>query len=186
MLLSWITLHPGWYVRERKLLEYHYPVLRIDEHALSNGIFRLYGSLAIRPPGGVKHHPIRLLYPNAFPYEYPIVTPLSSEPEWTKDGRLEKEPDPKWFDHRHQMPGGNLCLFQRETRATPGGDIIDGITTLRRAEKWFYGHHTNKWPPDSDMSELESHFSLETNALIADPFYNSDVELLLLTTTYLC
>ncbi len=74
------------------------------------------------------------------------------------------------------MPSGVLCLFQHEPRATPGGDVVAGVQALDRAERWFLGHHTGHWPPDSAESELESHFSYATDALMADAYFADDLD----------
>jgi integrative and conjugative element protein (TIGR02256 family) len=172
MPTSWITRHPGWYIRERELLAKHYPALRVDEEALAHGALVLYGDLTIRPPGGAKTYPIQVWYPAATPFEHPIVTPLEAIPEWTSDGRtLCTVPRPKFFSRRHQMPSGNLCLFQRDTRAA-GGDPLDALQVLRRASRWFMGHHTGRWPPDTAESELEAHFSYAGDILLASTFYD--------------
>ena len=144
MNLSWISLYPEWYRRERQLLARHYPQLRVNEKRLLGGKLIFCGELIIRPPGGTKHHPIIMLYPEGTPFEHPVVIPIVSLPQWTSNGDCDGEVEPKLFDHRHQMPDGNLCLFQRETRGIPGGDILTGVDILRRAEKWFLGHHTSR------------------------------------------
>jgi hypothetical protein len=147
MALSWITLYPNWYLQEIQLLQKHYPQFRIDEGQLQKGHLVLYGNLIIRPPGGAIEYPIQLLYLASTPYEHPRVTPIESLPEWTDTGTIAKRVKAKMLDHRHQMPFGNLCLFQHETRSIPGGDILRGIDILKRAERYFVGLHTGHWPP---------------------------------------
>ena len=83
--------------------------------------------------------------------------------------------NPRFFDCRHQMPGGNLCLFQRETRERAGGDVLDIAQVLRRAEEWFMGLYTGLWPPDTVESELEPHFPHAADVLLAARFFASDV-----------
>lgn len=173
MDLSWITLHPQWYAQEVSLLHEHYPGLRRDEVKLGQGRLVLYGNLVVRPQGGPKTHPIMLMYPDGTPYEHPSVTPLCFLPSWRENGGIAETPDPLLLDCRHQMPLGNLCLFQRETRAAIGGDTLTGIDVLRRAEAYFLGYHTGEWPPDTIDSELESHFHHLSDVLIADTFYES-------------
>jgi integrative and conjugative element protein (TIGR02256 family) len=97
-------------------------------------------------------------------------------PSWDESGSVTAEPDIAYFDHRHQMPGGNLCLFQRETRAIPGGDVLYGTDILRRAEQWFLGHHTGVWPPDTVESELEAHFERVSDVLVGEPFFTEDLD----------
>lgn len=172
MSLSWIALQPLWYAQEMALLARHYPDLRVDEGRLHRGQLTLYGELVVRPPGGVKRYPIRLIYPDGAPYEHPYVVALAQLPTWKDDGSIAREPEAQMFDHRHQMPGGALCLFQRETRATPGGDTLSAIDVLRRAEKWFIGLSTGKWPPDTAQSELGSHFLPVLDALVEERFYD--------------
>lgn len=168
---SWITLYPHWYARECALIARHYPKLRLDQCELAAGRLLFVGELTVHPPGGTKSHPIALQYPEATPYECPLVTPLERLPKWNDRGGIEGKLVPQLFDYRHQMSGGNLCLFQREPRLHPGGDTLDALDVLRRAERWFLGHHTGRWPRDTLESELESHFEYATDVLIEDAFY---------------
>lgn len=168
MPLSWITLYPGWYVQERQLLSYHYPAFRVDQARLQAGILTFYGELVVRPQGGTKRYPVYLTYPQATPYEHPIVVPLEQLPDISDDGIVSGEIKRRFFDRRHQMPTGALCLFQRETRSGPSGDLIRGIDALRRAEQWLLGLHTGHWPPDSVNSEMEAHFSYYSDVLLGD------------------
>ena len=170
MSLTWITLYPRYYVDERRLLALHYPQLEVDESLLQEGHLVLYGPLKIRPPGGTTTVPISLIYPEGTPFEPPTILPLICLPE------PGKKPRPKLFDYRHQMPGGALCLFQRETRLLEGKDIIRGIDVLRRAEQWFLGHHTGHWPPDTAESELETHFRWAGDALLSEVAYSANVQ----------
>ena len=171
---SWITLYPQWYVQERQALAKHYPRFQVYEPALKNGKLILFGELEVRPAGGTVKHPIVLEYPGATPFEKPMVTPLDSVPEVERTGKLKAPPAPRFFDQRHQMPGGQLCLFQRETRL-PGGDIVSGLQSLARAEQWFLGHHTGHWPPDSAESELEMHFVPTRDVLVGESFFREDI-----------
>ena len=116
-----------------------------------------------------------LQYPAAAPFEKPIVFPLQSLPEVDPAGRFKGKPALAFFDHRHQMPDGQLCLFQREMRI-PGGDIVTGVQCLARAEQWFLGHHTGHWPPDSADSELAAHFACPADVLIGESFFREDIE----------
>lgn len=175
MGLSWITLYPEWYIHERALLSRHYPGFRVDERALGIGHLIAYGELVVRPPGGAKRHPVRIAYPEGTPFEHPIVTPITQLPEWNEDGGVKQSPAEQIFDRRHQMPGGALCLFQRETRAATGGDVMDILQVLRRVEQWFAGHHTGRWPPDTEQSELESHFPTLSHLLVEDTFFAPDL-----------
>lgn len=176
MSISWITLYPQWYVEEREILARHYPEFRVNERLLAdNGHLVYYGELLVRPPGGTKRYPVVLSYSESSPFELPSVTPLESLPRFTPDGLLEKKPVPKILDHRHQMPGGSLCLFQRETRGTQGGEGVRGVDILRRAEQWLLGHHTDHWPPDCAESELEAHFRYSGDILLSKSFFSSEL-----------
>ena len=173
--MSWIALHPEVYVSERRMLERHYPDLRVDEVGLAEGRLVVYGEIVVRPPGGSKTHPICLHYPSAFPFEYPIVIPLECNPDWDEHGGVKGRPQPKFLDHRHQMPRGNLCLFQRETRKPSAKMALTGVDMLRRAEKYFLGHHTGHWPPDTAESELEAHFQQLDDVLVPSTFHKIDL-----------
>jgi integrative and conjugative element protein (TIGR02256 family) len=148
--------------------------LRLDERKLSEGVLLYWGEILIRPPGGTRRQPILLLYPHSFPFESPSITPLKSLPLFDQLGAASKV-EPEYFDRRHQMPNGNLCLFQRETRIDTDLAHIDGLTTLRRAKKWFLGHYTGRWPPDSAESELEPHFLYAGDVLLSQIFYSPSI-----------
>ncbi len=170
---SWVALHPQWFVRELDLLRRHYPQFRVDERRLDSGELVLWGKLKVRPPGGTKSHPVVVLYPEATPFEHPVVFAVEKLPDL--DAETLASYQKKFFDRRHQMPSGNLCLFQRETRSRDGGDLIDIVQVLRRAEQWFLGVHTGRWPPDTADSELEAHFPFASNVLLAERFFEDDV-----------
>lgn len=174
-MTSWITLYPDWYVSERNAIQRAYPDLRADEAALRNGVLWYFGELVVRPPGGAKRHSVAMLYPAGTPYELPIVLPLESLPEFDETGVLSRMPGARVFDRRHQMPGGGLCLFQRETRGAEGGETIRGPDVMHRAEQWFLGLHTGRWPPDSVQSELEPHFQYAGDILLSETFYRDEI-----------
>jgi len=176
MPISWITLYPQWYLDERRRIEYHYPEFEIDEYALDKGVLRYYGELTVRPSGGASRYPVKLEYPEGTPFMPPIVVPLESMPEFNEHGKLQKSPQARLFDYRHQMPSGALCLFQREVRGSSGGDVVRGTDALRRAQQWFLGLCTGHWPPDSAESELEAHFLQATDVLLSNVFFSSDIQ----------
>ncbi len=173
--LTWITLFPDWYRRERESLAEHYPSLVVDRRALRRGVLRYHGKLAVHPSGGTVEHPIKLLYPDATPYAPPVVTPLYKLPTLDENGRPKTDASPRLFDHRHQMPWGGLCLFQSNPRSALGPEAIRGIDVLARAERWFLGHHTGHWPPDTADSELETHFQPVYDILIGQSFYETEI-----------
>lgn len=173
--LSWIALYPEWYTEECRHLARHFPGFRADAARLADGELRFYGELVVRPPGGTQRYPVALEYPAATPYEKPLVVPLETLPQIDERGTVMGQLKPRMFDHRHQMPDGALCLFQRETRAHPLGDVVSGVDTLRRAADWFLGHHTDHWPPDSAESELEAHFRRASDILFGDSLYSGQL-----------
>ena len=173
---NWITLFPDWYVSERNAIARSYPGFRVDEGLLRQGKLRYYGELIVRPPGGAVRHAVSMTYPSASPYEPPVVAPLERLPEFDEKGGAKEQPKAKVFDRRHQMPGGALCLFQRETRGTEGGEWISGADVLRRAERWLLGYHTGRWPPDSRESDLEPHFLYAGDLLLSNAFYGDGLD----------
>lgn len=173
--LSWITLFPDWYRQERSALAQHYPNFVVDQHALRAGILDYYGELTVRPSGDTFHYPVWLRYPEATPYAPPMIKPLRALPLLDEQGHPRQSPEPRYFDHRHQMPSGNLCLFETNPRSALGPEAISGVEALDRAEKWFLGHHTGHWPPDTEESELEAHFWPVFDMLVGEPFYDSDI-----------
>ncbi|MFB3880986.1 MAG: ThiF family adenylyltransferase [Armatimonadota bacterium] len=173
MRLSWISLHPEWYESERQRLNRHYPDLQVDEDELGEGRLALYGEMVVRPRGGPKAYPIALIYPPGTPFEHPFVAPLQALPARDQGGSFAKPLRPQFHDRRHQMAGGGLCLFQRETRSS---QMVTGIDVLRRAEKWFLGLHTGHWPPDTETGELEEHYTCLGDVLVAESLFSPDLD----------
>jgi len=170
---GWYTRHPQWFAAEIRALGRAYPQFRLDEGQLHQGNVVLYGELLVRPPGGSKRHAVRVIFPDNSPYAFPIVVPIEATPAFDQHGAAQTYPKPKMFDHRHQMSGGPLCLFQYETRVEDGGESISIVDVLRRAEAWFTGHATGRWPPDSRESELQSHFlRTEAGIILSRTFYS--------------
>ncbi len=175
MITSWISLYPNWYIAELQSIEFHYPQFRVYEKGVETGTLLYFGELAIRPSGGTLRQPVIMEYPISFPFQPPKVTPVNYLPEIGTNGKISHKSQVRYFDRRHQMPDGSLCLFQRETRLIPGGDIIRGIDVLRRAQQWFLGLHTNHWPPDSLQSELEPHFTYVTDVLLGEVCFSKEL-----------
>lgn len=174
-IVNWITLYPEWYITERNIVSRDYPEFQVDEKLLKKGILCFYGELVVRPSDGAKRHPVCVVYPNSTPFESPRVFPVQSLPEIDEFGAAKDQPEPEYFDRRHQMVGGSLCLFQRETRGDEGGEWIQASDVLKRAERWFLGYHTGHWPPDSRESELESHFYSMGDVLLSKTFYKPEI-----------
>lgn len=172
---SWIARYPQWFAIEFQALANEYPHFRVDEAALHKGYVRFFGELIIRASDGPKRHAVKLSFPPSSPFSFPVVTPLKSLPTFTSQGGVQAEPEAEFFDRRHQMPSGSLCLFQHQTRAVEGGEIVHAVDVLSRAEKWFLGHYTGHWPPDSQESELESHFSYAGEVLLSNALYADDI-----------
>lgn len=170
---GWYTRHPQWFNDELDDLKRAYPGFRLDEGCLRNGTVVVYGELVIRPAGGARRHAVRVVFPSNSPYAFPSVTPIEAMPSFSDDGAAESWPDPEMFDHRHQMPGGSLCLFQYETRVDDGGESIGIVDVMRRAESWLVGNAAGHWPPDSRESELQSHFyRAGVEILVGKTFYS--------------
>ena len=175
MITSWINLYPDWYILERQNIEIHYPQFKVYEKGLETGNLLYFGELVVRPSDGAVRQPVIMEYPSSFPFQPPKVMPVDALPSIGTNGEISRNPQIRYFDMRHQMPDGSLCLFQRETRLIPGGDILRGIDILRRAQQWFLGLHTKHWPPDSLQSELESHFRYATDVLLGEVFFLEDL-----------
>ncbi len=172
---AWYTRHPQWFAAELAALQRNYPKFVLDEGSLLNGHVSVYGELVIRPPGGAKRFPVRLDFPSNSPYAFPVVTPIESMPTFDGSNAATSFPNARMFDHRHQMPGGSLCLFQYETRTTEGGEAINVVDVLKRAEAWFLGHVTDRWPPDSRETELQAHFYRVGFGILLGKTFFSDV-----------
>ncbi len=172
---AWYTRHPQWFAAELAALRRSYPKFVLDEGSLLDGHVSIYGELVIRPRGGAKRFAVRVDFPSNSPYAFPVVTPVECMPTFNGSNVAESCPKPKLFDHRHQMPGGSLCLFQYETRTPDGGQAISIVDVLRRAEAWFLGHVSGRWPPDSKETELESHFYRMGFGILLGKMFFSDL-----------
>lgn len=135
-MTSWISLYPQWFVAEQKAIARSYPGFRLDEGLLLKGALHYYGELVVRPSDGAKRFPVHLSFPDITPFGFPFVTPVAKLPLFDDEGIVAEHPDSVFFDRRHQMPGGGLCLFQQETRGTEGGECIAAVDVLKRAEAW--------------------------------------------------
>jgi integrative and conjugative element protein (TIGR02256 family) len=168
---TWMTRHPDWYQLERRALERAYPEFWVDDNLLNASQLVYYGELVVRASGGATRYPVALGYPEATPYEHPVVRPLQALPARpdTASHHGSIEVLPKFFDYRHQMANAALCLFQRDARNSP--DIVSGVDALRRAGRWFLGLLNGHWPPDSADAELETHFRPATSVLFGSAFY---------------
>ncbi len=171
---AWYTRHPQWFAAELAALHRNYPKFVLDEGSLLDGLVSIYGELVIRPAGGAKRFPVRVDFPSNSPYAFPVVTPIECMPTFNGSNAALAYPQPQMFDHRHQMPSGSLCLFQYETRTAEGGEAISVVDVLRRAEAWFLGHTTGRWPPDSKEAELEPHFLRTKHGIILSRTFYSD------------
>ena len=170
---GWYIRHPQWFNAELDALKRAYPGFRLEEGSLREGVVVLFGELVIRPPGGARRHAVRVVFPSNSPYAFPSVTPIKEMPTFSDDGVAQSSPIEEMFDHRHQMPGGSLCLFQYETRVEDGGESISVVDVLKRAEAWFMGLATGRWPPDSRESELQTHFRhTGVEILLGKTFYS--------------
>lgn len=172
---TWITLYPQWFISERNAIVRSYPDFRVAEKLLRAGVLCYYGELVVRPSKGAQRHAVRITYPEGSPFELPVVTPVTSLPAFDDQDGVKEHPNPVFFNRRHQMPGGALCLFQRQTRGAEGGAWVSASDVLRRAEEWLLGYHTGRWPPDSRESELESHFYYAGDVLLSKTFYSEDI-----------
>lgn len=171
---AWYTRHPQWFAAELAALKRNYPKFVLDEGSLLNGHVSVYGELVIRPQGGAKRFPVRVDFPSNSPYAFPVVTPIESMPTFDGSNAVTSIPNAQMFDHRHQMPSGSLCLFQYESRTPEGGEAISVVDVLKRAEAWFLGHTTGRWPPDSKEAELEPHFPRTRRGIILSKTFYSE------------
>lgn len=170
--LSWITLYPDLYREERRLVEKHYPDLRLCTSLLEGGALAFHGEIAVHGSGGVTKHKVLLLYPQLFPYRVPMLVPVESVPG--------DEPHPGWqpapiiLSARHQMSDGNLCLVEADPfREEP--DVVRGVDVLRRARAWFFGVRSGHNPYDSLDADLQAHFTRAGDILVGPEFFSDEL-----------
>ncbi len=181
MATSWISLHPGWYLRERSRLARRFPEFRISEVELERGNLALCGELTVNAGDQVHRFPVLLRYPPATPYSPPVVTPLRAlptEPGWTADTVLTRTNVRRMPSghRRHQMSDGALCLVEAESFRRE--DRLSGCDLLRRAKEVFKASVLSApYPfPDSSEAELESHFARLDDMLFGEAFYDPRIQ----------
>jgi integrative and conjugative element protein (TIGR02256 family) len=170
--LSWITLYPDLYREERRLVEKHYPDLKLCTSLLEGGVLAYHGEIAVHGSGGITKHKILLLYPSLFPYRVPMLLPVKTVPA--------EEPHPNWqlisviLSARHQMSDGNLCLVEADPfREEPS--VVRGIDILRRARAWFFGVRSGHNPYDSLEADIQAHIKRVGEILVGPEFFSEEL-----------
>jgi integrative and conjugative element protein (TIGR02256 family) len=113
-------------------------------------VFR--GSLRICTELGTETIPVRLRYPEDFPYSSPEVLPLRAAGPGADEA-------PRLFSMRHQMKDGHLCLYELPG-STGAAQMVTGVDALKRAERWLAGAVRGQFPSELDSLEadLENHY----------------------------
>jgi integrative and conjugative element protein (TIGR02256 family) len=143
----WFVRRPALLALEVQLLARDYPEFeRVSDG--ETGLLRFVGELTIRSQNGSRRQKLLLAYPDDYDYSPPIVIPLVVD----ADGKEQTET----LNFRHQMPRGDLCLFERDVMHAQ----VRGVDALRRAERWLHEHATGTLSPDLDTlgAELEEHY----------------------------
>lgn len=175
-MTSWISLYPKWFADECNSIARSYPHFRRDERLLHEGLLCFFGDIMVRTPAGTTRFPVRLVFLEATPYAAPIVTPIEKLPDFDTEGGIVGDmPPPKFFNRRHQMSAGGLCLFHTDARTVTGGEIIRAREVLRRAELWFVGQITGRWPPDFFENGIQSHFRYCCDILLSKTFFSQEL-----------
>jgi integrative and conjugative element protein (TIGR02256 family) len=170
--LSWITLYPELYREERRLVEKHYPRMKLCTSLLEGGVLAFHGEIMVHGSGGITKHNVLLLYPSLFPYRVPRLIPVHSLPE--DEPHPNSWSNPVIISARHQMADGNLCLVEPDPfREEP--DVVRGVDILRRARAWFFGVRSGHSPYDSLEADLQAHFTRAGDILIGPEFFDDEL-----------
>lgn len=145
-----------WFKKHAEFLKQESTTLSNDSnyreiHQSRDNLFLSHGNIVVRL-NEVHRHPVLIVYPDATPYQLPLVFPLQEEmnaEEVTTLSRLDLgklygtiKPKIKFYHHlRHQNSGGVLCFLERAD--LDGEARFYGISTiLKRLRDWYAGHVT--------------------------------------------
>ncbi|SFF03131.1 ThiF family adenylyltransferase [Spirosoma endophyticum] len=164
MKQRWYKRHPDYYRQESQLL-------RTDStyqeyHQVTDELFISCGEIIIRQ-NELHRYPILLVYPESAPYSLPSIYPLKTVPDKDTLDVLAKHSDSeiprllgdnrRFFDRRHQMSGGALCILESDHLET-GSSFYQADQVLMRVRDWLAGLTSGRFPTDSSEVELFSHF----------------------------
>lgn len=169
---SWLVLYPEIAARERAQIARAYPTLEECRRAYESGRLAYHGELLVRGSGGTRRVPVALEYPSSFPYGSPLVIPLEGLPAVEPHEAWDRRP--KILDARHQMPRGELCLFEQDPFRSDHS-LVTGVQALQRAERWFVDVERGTMTFDSVEAELDTHFEHGGDLLVAEEFYDERV-----------
>lgn len=167
MLKWWFKRHPELYTEIRRQLagnrNYQQKV------TLRNNLVVSQGDILVRYNGSTHRFPVLIVYPDSTPYALPFVYMLDdqkplpeslaeriSHAEFGGVGPLI-EPFVKFYYHRHQSPGGSLCILEGD-RLDGGADYFSTQAVLSRVMQWCRGQLTGQMPPEGNEVELYAHF----------------------------
>lgn len=153
----WFVRQPGLLRRELHDLARDFAELKRDAKAFDAGLLAFRGELMVADGPKNLAVALRLVYPPAYPYFPPAVTPLKEA-----TGR-----EPRFFSARHQLADGSICLFERDPADDPR-DYASGSATLRRALIWLRHAVRGTFPPELDslQSDLETHYLRHGDVLL--------------------
>lgn len=164
-----MVLYPELAAREQAQIDRAYPTLALCRSAFEHGQLAYHGELPVRGSGGTRRVAVALEYPDSFPYGSPLIIPLEELPG--DEPHDEWEGRPAILSARHQMPRGELCLFERDPFRRDHS-VITGVQALQRAERWLVDVERRTMTFDSVEAELDSHFAVEGDLLVTPEFYD--------------
>lgn len=183
--VHWFKKHPEFLKKESDSLSNDSNYREI--HQCRNNLFLSHGNIIVRL-NKVYRHPVLIVYPDATPYQLPLIFPLKEElsSEFVKElsqlnliDLINKiRPNIQFHYHlRHQNGGGALCFLERAD--LDDGTKVYGITTiLKRIRDWYAGHVTGNFPPDNEAVEFCANFgqiNTEIEFLYSKPFIDKDL-----------
>lgn len=183
--IHWFKKHPEFLRRESTALSNDSNYQEI--HQCRSELFLSHGNILVRLDELYKY-PILIMYPEASPYQLPVIFALKQEMTVTEVELLSKMSRPEIYpkiqsniklyqQYRHQNGSGALCFVESESLDN-GSNFYSIKNILKRVRDWYTGHHTGNFPPDSIEVEFTSHFSFlqkEIQFIYSEEFLTSEL-----------
>lgn len=173
-MLPWFVRRPLVYQQEAAELSARYPGFTRCQQSFEKGMLAYRGVFTwFQGRNPVAAHVV-LVFPDDFPYEPPMVVPvLDDTPPDEPVIAILAYNYSKMYSVRHQMPGGNLCLFE-----TAGGEgthqHVSGADALARGEMWLRNAARGRFPQrlDTQEADLDAHYKKVGNIVVGPAVFS--------------
>lgn len=165
-MIHWFKRHPKHLAAESNALSTDMNYKEVCQ--VRNNLFISHGHIVVRLDK-IYRYPILIVYPEATPYELPLIYPLKQkltqeQVEAFAQGTLIELQQSigafvEFYYHlRHQNQSGSLCILEWDN-LDDGSKFYGSKTILKRVRDWCAGLTTGIFPPDSQEVEFCSHFN---------------------------